>query len=225
MKEENINAEGILILLTVILLLILSLFVFEKILPTSFQKITGNVVTRVNVTQPQVAYCNFTLYSGLNLVSFFCIPTMHPRDQVIGNLSSLEAIFEYQEEKSDAWKSYNPSLPNFVIQDLSFMSRTEGYWIMMRNNQQFLLEGALRRSTSILLVPGWNLVGYPTNTTMVVNNSFISILSNMTEARTRNPLSGNFISYVPGIGGALNQTEPYYGYWINATVDEGWIFE
>jgi hypothetical protein len=166
------------------------------------------------------------LYSGLNLVSFFCIPTQTPISQVVGGISSnLEFVFEYQEEGSDAWKTYNPSLPSFVIQDLQYMGRTRGYWIKMRGTQNFSLEGGLRIPNSIILAPGWNLVGYPTNKTKLVNESFASIEGNFTEVRAYNPFTGSFISYVPGVGGALNQTEPYNGYWINATVVEVWAVD
>ncbi len=226
MKEKNRKIEELLILGTVVLLLMLTLMVFDKTLPLSFQKITGQVVTTVNVTQPISVNCTFTLYSGLNLVSFFCISTQTPISQVVGGISSnLEFVFEYQEEGIDAWKTYNPSLPSFVIQDLQYMSRTRGYWIKMRNTQNFSLEGGLRIPNSIILAPGWNLVGYPTNKTKLVNESFASIEGNFTEVRAYNPFTGSFISYVPGVGGALNQTEPYKGYWINATVIEVWVVD
>jgi hypothetical protein len=223
MNETNRKIEELLILGTVILFLSLTLLVFDKVLPSSFQKITGEVVTTVNITQLAPGNCNFTLYAGLNLVSFFCITTMQPRSQVIGNLSSLDTIYEYEEGRSDSWKIYNPSLPSFVIQDLESMSRTKGYWIRMRNTESLFLEGALRIPTSIVLIPGWNLAGYPTSQVKSTDNAFTSISNNFTEARTYNHLTGSFISYIPGIGGALNQTEPYRGYWINATVDEVWV--
>jgi hypothetical protein len=79
MNETNRKVEELLILGTVILFLSLTLLAFDKVLPSSFQKITGEVVTMVNITQPAPGNCNFTLYTGLNLVSFFCIPTMQPR--------------------------------------------------------------------------------------------------------------------------------------------------
>jgi hypothetical protein len=226
MNEKNRKIEEILILGVVVLLLMLTLMVFEKTLPVSFQKITGQVVTAVNVTQPLVVNCSFTLYSGLNLVSFFCIPTRTPVTQVVGGItSSLEAVFEYQEEGNDAWKIYNPNLPSFVVQDLENIGRIRGYWVKMRETQNFSLEGGLRIPNSIILVPGWNLVGYPTNETKPVNESFASVDGNFTEVRAYNPLTGSFINYLPGIGGALNQTEPYKGYWINATIAEVWVVD
>ena len=225
MKERNRKLEEALILITVILLLILSLIVFEKVLPTSLKTITGKVISRVNITHPPPVNCSFTLYQGLNLVSFFCISTMHPTTDVVGSLLALEGVFEYQENNSDPWKTYNPNLPSFVIQDLAYMSRIEGYWIRMQSNENFLLEGGLNRPTNIYLTSGWNLAGYPTNETKGVNQSFSSISGNFTEVRTYNTSLGIFINYVPGVGGALNETQPYQGYWINATVNEVWVVD
>jgi len=201
------------------------MLVFNKVVPESFQSITGKVISRVNITQSIQTNCSFTLNQGLNLVSFFCISTMTSTTDVVGSLSNLEAVFEYQEGSSDPWKIYNPNLPSFVILDLNYISRKEGYWVKMLANENFLLAGGLRVPTYIDLVLGWNLAGYPTNETKAANQSFWSIDGNFTEVRTYNSSSGSFISYVPGVGGALNQTEAYYGYWINATVGEVWVVD
>jgi hypothetical protein len=213
------------VLVTVILLFIITIMTFERILPSSFQTITGDVISRVNVTQPLAANCNFTLYSGFNLVSFFCITTMTPRNDVIFNLTDMESIFEYEEEATDVWKSYNPSLPSFVIQDLHYMTRTKGYWIKMRADQNLFLEGDLRIPSYVYLKSGWNLAGYPTSQIKPVNTSFSTIDGNFTVVRAFDPQNKIFIAYVPGVGGALNQTEPYRGYWINATTDEVWVID
>jgi len=225
MKREHYRLESYLILGTTIMLLVLANLVMQKLIPTSFDKITGNVVTHVNITQTVSADCNFTLAEGFNLVSFFCIPNVVSQGSVIGSLENLIAIFEYQEGQSDSWKVYNPDLPSFVIQDLTTMSRIEGYWIKMSNNESFFLAGGLRVPTSIPLQASWNLAGYPTNRVKGVNESFISIEGNFTEARTYLAETETTIGYVPGTGGALNQTEPYRGYWINSTTNEVWVVD
>lgn len=229
MDKDNIAKPGkletYLVLAIAIALLVLINMVMEKAIPASFNTITGDVISTVNITQTVQADCNFTFSEGINLVSFFCIPIMVPRDDVLGSLSGMEYVFEYQEGQSDPWKAYNPSLPSFVIQDLTHMSRIEGYWIKMSAEQQFFLEGGLRLPTEIPFMTGWNLAGYPKNTIEGVSESFATIEGNYTEARTYIAETGTTIGYVPGVGGALNQTEPYRGYWINATVDEEWVVD
>jgi hypothetical protein len=214
--------EEKIILLSLITLLSLTFLTLEKTKNYQFKEITGEVVTLVNVSAYRVTNCNFTVEEGLNLVSFFCIPIGISRDLVIGNITELEAIFEYQEGQEDSWKTYNPNLPSFVIQDLNSMTRTEGYWIIATAQQNVYLSGGLRVPTDISISKGWNLVGYPTNKTKSVNESFVSIQNNFTEARTYNAIPGVFINYIPGVGGGLTQTEPYKAYWINATTAEVW---
>jgi len=219
------KTEEILILGCLALLLVLSILTLNKVLPESFQSMTGQTISMVNITQPLIVNCNFSLESGLNLVSFFCITNMHPRDIVLSQLSNLEAVWEYQEGESDAWKSYNPDLPSFVVQDLSSMSRTEGYWIKMSSQEDYFLEGGLRLPTNTYLVAGWNLAGYPTNETKEINQSLSSIYGNYTEVRSYNASTGSYTSYVPGIGGTINQTQAYQAYWINATTSEVWTVD
>ncbi len=225
MKEKNKKIETTLIVGSTLLFLVLVIFTLQQFVPDSFNTITGDVISRVNITQPLQQNCNFTLYEGLNLVSFFCIPNSLGRDYVIGSVANIEAVFEYQEGSSDLWKTYNPGLPSFVVQDLTVMSRTEGYWLKMYAQEAFFLEGGLRLPTDIPLQAGWNLAGYPTNEIKSVNDSFQSIGGNFTEVRAYNPITDSTINFVPGVGGALNQTEPYYGYWINATTSEVWTVD
>ena len=83
MKKENRKIEEIVVLMAVVLLFALSLMVFEKIIPTSFESITGKVLSTVNIVNTTDVNCNFTLSNGFNLVSFFCISTSEARDNVI----------------------------------------------------------------------------------------------------------------------------------------------
>jgi hypothetical protein len=225
MNKNNKKIEEVIIILTIVAFLSLSMLVFEKTKNVSFGEITGQVITTANISALRISYCNFTLESGLNLVSFFCIPNGAERDAVIGNFSNMEAIFEYVENSLDSWKTYNPNLPDFVIQDLKTMNRNKGYWVKMSFPENIAIQGGLRLPTIVNLVRGWNLIGYPTNATKSVNQSFSSITSNLTEARTYITNTGVFISYKPGIGGGLIQTEPYKGYWINFTTTGVWTVD
>src|SRR4030066_1312145 len=97
MKEKNKKIETTLIVGSTLLFLVLIIFALQEIIPDSFNAITGDVISRVNITQPSQENCNFTLYEGLNLVSFFCIPNSLGRGYVIGSVANFEAVFEYQE--------------------------------------------------------------------------------------------------------------------------------
>jgi hypothetical protein len=228
MNEQDRKIEEILVMLSVLLLMALMFFVILKTTQLPFSSITGEVVSRVNVTGLRVDYCNFTLQEDLNLVSFFCIANGAPIGEVMNGFSNqgnIEAVFEYEKGSTDLWKIYNPNLPGFVIQDLHDMSRTKGYWIRTNAQTSAYIIGGLRIPNYIPLTPGWNLVGYPTNSTKAVNESFITIAGNYTEVRKYDPINHVFLSYIPGIGGGMNETKTYEGYWINITTPEVWTVD
>jgi hypothetical protein len=217
--EQTILATSTLILL------IITLIAFQQTIPTSFLPITGKTTTTVNITPAPPIPCNFTLYNNTNLVSIYCIPNAIPTTWVMSNLTNLTAVYAYRTSGQDRWKVYNPAMPNWTIQDLDVMSRLEGYYITMTADELFSEDGGLRLPNNVPLVPGWNLVGYPTNKTKDVNTSFQSIAGNFTEVRTYNETLGIYINYIPGLGGAINTTVPFKGYWINVTVDEVWYVD
>jgi hypothetical protein len=224
MNNKNITLYQTVILVSVMLILAFTSYNLDHSLSTMNQ-ITGDVVSTVNVSPMRERACNFTLESGLNLVSFFCISFETSRSYVLQNISNLYAIYEYEENAIDKWRVYNPSLPAWVIQDLNTMSRTEGYWIAMNSTSNAYVSGALRTPTSIRLVPGWNLAGYPTNRSKPTNISFTTINGSFTEVRGFDQITKTFLSYIPPDQGGLTQLDPYEGYWINMTGIGVWIVD
>ncbi|MBN1793070.1 hypothetical protein JW826_05290 [Candidatus Woesearchaeota archaeon] len=214
----------IVIILGIFSLLIMTIINLDQT-SSSIKDITGNAVSRVNITPAPPVFCNLTLEPGWNLVSFMCIIYEVDRINVIENITQLRSIFEYQEGSSDPWKSYNPSLPSWVVHDLEKMKRVEGYWIDAESSEQVVIQGGLRVPTNVPLEQGWNLVGYPTNKTKTVNESFASIAGNFTEVRAFNRTTKGYYNYIPPATGPLNQTVPGEGYWINVTQNEVWIVD
>jgi hypothetical protein len=224
-NQEN-KIEQATIIFFCISLVFLTIITIEKETTKEINQLTGNTLSKVNVSLPPNVPCEIEFKEGLNLVSFFCIVFETPRQNVTDNIQNLEYIFEYQESNSaDRWKSYNPNLPSNVIQDLQTMSRTEGYWVRVSDDEYFNLSGGLRTPTNIYLVSGWNLAGYPTNRTKDVNESFLSISGNYTEVRSFNANTQSFISHVPPSSGGLTQTMSGLGYWINSSTTKTWVVE
>jgi hypothetical protein len=224
-QHIHLRKQEILLVIIALTLLALAVITLKLTAQDSLDSITGNAVSRVYVTGALSRDCNLTLQPGLNLVSFFCINLASNRTDIIQNFTQLNAIFSYEESNTDRWKSYNPALPSWVIQDLTTMSRTEGYWINMSGAETIIISGGLRIPTNVNLVPGWNLVGYPTNNTESVNTTFLTITGNFTEVRTFNAFTQAFISHIPPSSGGLTQTEANRGYWINATTSEVWVID
>jgi len=217
--------------------------------------ITGNGVvnTKVEVFPTMSKTCSFHLYSGWNMVSFYCLGLFADRSFVLQTIGdSYGAIFEYNSfDGADPWKSYNPYLPNWTIQQLTHMDRVSGYWIYMANDADFSYSGVYSDSI-ILLNDGWNFVGYPNNLTANITNSLngipftvvknyintnvttsnctINIIINTTTNLTTNLTTCNtttindiWLIHVNGAANnTLNEFNTYKGYWINVTGSTQW---
>jgi hypothetical protein len=130
-------------------------------------------------------------------------------------------IFSYDiTDSSDPWKSYNPRLPNWTVQQLTHMSRLSGYWINMSQDVDYTFNGS-KKYTIIPLEPGWNLVGYPNMINKSINESMSTVSFNM--LKTYDPLTETMLVYVDGeINNTLYTTDTYKGYWINSTATQNW---
>jgi hypothetical protein len=186
--------------------------------------ITGKatIPTYVNILPSQESVCSFSLTEGWHIISFYCIGMYMQRDAVMSSISgSYEKMFYYvPSDSADKWKSYNPSLPSWTVQQLSYMDRLTGYWIYINSSCNYLYEGAIRDS-QIPLIPGWNLVSYPSPNSSSVNDSLQSVL--YTHIKSYDSVTDDFLIYVRGgSSNTLNILEPYKGYWINSTAYQNW---
>src|SRR4030042_4045304 len=130
--------------------------------------ITGYQIlsTRLVILVENPNECNITMESGWNLVSFPCITTDTGLTLFLLNISNNYDSIKFYDPNSpvDPWKSYSPNLPSWVIQDLSTISRRNGYWIYIENKTKFYLNNSLVTPTLFTLIPGWNLISYPSQT-------------------------------------------------------------
>jgi len=175
------------------------------------------VPTYVNVLPKQPTYCDFNLNPGWNLVSFFCLGMFVNRDEVLQPIEGhYVKIFSYNPtDSTDPWKSYNPTLPAWTVQQLNFMDRVSGYWIYMNDSTAYIYNGT-SRSSVISLYYGWNLIGYPDNKSRLINESTSDLLFNI--IRTYDNSSDSYKDYIKGAqNNALNYFDPYAGYWINSS--------
>ena len=185
--------------------------------------LTGSyVTTSVNIIPSQPIPCDFTLHSGWNMVSFFCIGTWVPRDKVLESVNnSYSKIFYYSAtDTSDPWKSYNPNLPNWTVQQLMYMDRYTGYWIYMTSDNTYFYNGSEKLST-LHLYNGWNLVGYTDANTSNINDSLNGLL--YTLVITYDNLGNTLLVYSPNSSSnTLNKFDTYKSYWINSTTNQSW---
>ena len=164
--------------------------------------------------------CNQRFEDGWNLVSFPCLANDLPTDLVFQDLNVSFNLRTYIASDSvDPWKGYNPSLPSWVINDLSDVSRESGYWVYVTNTTLFVFNNSLRTPTSIALVPGWNLVGYPSRSDQDMDSTFNQLIPNFDYVYLYNASDTDkwkeytWNSSLPS-NQDLNYTVRYYGYWI-----------
>jgi hypothetical protein len=229
-----------------LVIIILSFIAIVLLFDNSRDKITGEAVnTHVEIIPVNYTNCSFELYPGWNMVSFYCLGLYVPRNSALRFMNdSYDAIFEYtaNDINGDPWKSYKPSLPNWTIQQITYMDRLSGYWVYTTNGANFSYDGVYSDS-SIYLYDGWNFIGYPyvgvSNITQILSNISFTIVKNYRKNTAEREEYSHItnttynITYYLGtdvwlvhVNGSmsnnLTQLETYRGYWINVSGNQTW---
>lgn len=117
----------------------------------------------VNPINVQTMNCD--LKPGWNLIS---VPLIvgGPPEQVLKSINGSYDIVQWY-DPSDAnapWKTYHPEKPQYM-NTLHMINNIQGLWLHTNISGSLMLTitGIVPMETSILLKPGWNLVGYPSN--------------------------------------------------------------
>jgi hypothetical protein len=205
-----------------VLILIIFLSTFIIVQTGEVVNLTGKVTagSQVNVIPARQANCSVSLDAGYNEISFFCLTTLEELS-IVDDLE-YDYIFTYRSsDVNDPWKVTKGGLPIWVVQDLEYLSRTEGYIINMNSADTFFKVGQMTLPTSIDLREGWNLAGYPTNATKNVSDSFTTINDTYTFVQTYNRATDAYETHSPPNNG-FNTTFIYQAYWINVSANDLW---
>jgi len=153
------------------------------------------------------------LTNGWNLISIPLSPLNNSLNTVFSGINSdFDSILSYG---NGSWKTYSPVFPTFS--DLKTVKPGVGYWIHMTNNAILQINGTHVNNTTISVVPGWNLIGYPSmnerNTTEVLNgltDADYSLIMAYTPTgwKTYSPMFPTMSD--------LTILTPGTGYWFNA---------
>ncbi len=212
------------LILVIIVLATLLLFASTN---TSILSPTGGVVTRVAVLQLIPSSCNLTLSSGWNMVSYPCLD--------IGGTSPSNFLFDVSNKTPtmhtyvssdvyDPWKAYNPNLPNWVVQDMGSILAEKGYWLYVNDTGSIIINSTITTPAFISVSSGWNLVGYPTLTSLAVNNSLATIYPYWQEILYYNSTSLSYLSFDNSTQtGDFSDMQPYPGYWLYLTESGTWV--
>ena len=163
------------------------------------------------------------LYEGWNLIS---IPFVQPNTDMNNVLSLIKGSYDAVQwynisDIIDPWKHYQISKPTH-LNDLNNIDHLIGFWIHIIEPNGLLFEYPGTQPTqnqTIVLYPGWNLLGYPSlrcyNRTVALNN--ITFGKEVDSIWTWDPQSKNWVEV-----GELDHFIIGRGYWVHATIECIW---
>jgi len=162
----------------------------------------------------------------MGVIILFTLGTIVSAANVTTVLSSISGnytvVWAYNaSDTSSPWKRYLVGAP--TGNDLTDMGPSSGYWIKMNVSTATLtVTGTSPSSTSIPLVSGWNLIGYPSSTAQSITTVLSGISSSYTVvwAYNASDTSSPWKRYLVGAptGNDLASMVPGYGYWIKMNV-------
>jgi hypothetical protein len=122
------------------------------------------------------------LVMGWNLISLAVLPATLTGTsstvitRVLSSIAgSFDAAYTYDAtDPADPWKQYVVAGPPSA-NDLTAIELGKGYWIQASAPVTLAVSGTVPSTTTIPLVTGWNLVGYPSSTARPVEEALASI--------------------------------------------------
>ena len=184
-----------------------------------------SIPTATNTPTPSAGVA---LSSGWNLVSV----SRHPGDtSLTAVLSTIEGKYDlvyayHASDAADPWKKYNTAAPSF-LNDLTDIDETMGLWIRATEPVTLTVSGSVPSSTDISLYTGWNLVGYPSQTTRPIAEALAGIegkydLVYAYDAWDAEDPWKKYNTAAPPFLNDLTEMGPGWGYWIRVSEDCVW---
>ncbi|MCG2767207.1 MAG: hypothetical protein L6435_02340 [Anaerolineae bacterium] len=157
---------------------------------------------------------------------------MSPANTVITDvLSTIEGEYDmvyvyHASDAADPWKKYNTAAPSF-LNDLADIDETMGLWIRATEAVTLTVSGSVPSSPTIDLCEGWNLVGYPSQTTRPITEALagIEVKYDLVYAYDAWDAADPWKKYntaAPPFLNDLTEMGPGLGYWIRVSEDCVW---
>jgi len=156
------------------------------------------------------------LQEGWNLISLPLEQVNTSVPTVLASIAGQYDVVKYYNciDTADHWKTYRPGSSE---NDLTSIDNTMGFWIKITELYVNLtVKGIIPTSTNIPLYAGWNLVGYPTQTTETVGNALWGTGTDRVEGF-------DFATpYIKEVGPTYVM-KPGEGYWMHVPADTVWV--
>ncbi len=164
------------------------------------------------------------LEEGWNLVSFPHIVSNTNLEDVLTSINTeYDTVWSFNSSDiMDSWKHYHTSKPS-NMNDLSDLDNKIGFWIHVTDadGAELVVDGDLPTSPqSISLKAGWNLVGYPSTSSRLRNESLnnLDFGTHISVIRYYDTTTDTLKDV-----GINDYMGPGKGYWMLATQDCTWI--
>ncbi len=186
--------------------------------------ISGNTLSTYPVTWVFYTQVHILLNKGWNLIS---LPPDLPDtgleaalDPIAGDYDAVQ-WYDSGDSNGDYWKHNKTGKPN---SDLNSVFPSQGLWIHMLIATTFIpyqnVPTTGGPATSVTLVAGWNLVGYPSSIKQDVDSALGSVTYDM--VMTYDAASGRWLRWESGSGGNLLEMNIGHGYYIHVPSDTLW---
>jgi len=169
------------------------------------------------------------LAGGWNLLSLTLAPTSTAITQALASIAGhYDQVYAYDAtDAADPWKLYDVVRPS-SLNDLAQVNERMGLWAHTSAPLTLTVSGRAPFSTTIPLVEGWNLVGYPGLVTRPITEALASIAGKYNLVQTYDAAESRWLTYdvsMPPFLNDLTEMVPGKGYWLVVTEDCVWTVE
>ncbi len=168
------------------------------------------------------------LRHGWNLISIHLSPDSSAITDVLSSVEGqYELVYTYDaSDVTDTWKHWIVAAPDY-LNDLTEIDETMGVWIQATGDPTLVVSGSAPSSTNISLYAGWNLVGYPSQTTLPVTEALASIDGKYDLVYAYDAWDGEdpwkkYNTAAPSFLNDLTEMGPGWGYWLRVSEDCTW---
>jgi len=181
---------------------------------------TGTLVIRETQT--------LTLQSGWNLISFNLqpYPSNAPSDLFASISGSYDLVYAW--DPVDGWLLFDNI--EQTIDTLDEIDETMGIWIHIKETSAIDLDvkGFFPTETTIALVEGWNLIGFPSSSSQQTSSatSSLGVTFDRLFGYNHTDTQERWLVYdqsVPAYVNDLTDLNPGSGYWIKVTEPVNWV--
>jgi len=168
------------------------------------------------------------LQAGWNLISLPLSPASTAPSDVFSSISGhYDLVYAYDAfDADDPWKVYDVSaLPSFNT--LNAISESMGLWVRALDPVTLTVTGTFSVQPGIRLAAGWNLVGYPSLFTRLLDEELTSIAGAYDLVYLYNAFDAQGPWKVYDANGqpsfnTLSHMQPGWGYWIRTSQAMTW---